>query len=286
MEWVPQSSEFAEKEEAYAKAASVAALLTSGVMPEADAMVWNDRHVAALRRLHDCANCIDEDGGDDLTDRLIAQVNVAADDIVGDGLDGHQDPDIYTLSDEARAVMALSTAEKRSVITPEVLARRWRIGLSAAKRTLSVTTQAGIRNVLVPAERRTRQKLNHLKFPTLKASIYSDTMFASKLTSLRGCNAAQVFTNGKGYDRFYPIKTKKLASEGLMTFIQEAGIPKLLITDNAPEEVAGEWGHICRKFHVQQKQIVPHSPWSNLAEASIRELKKSIRRILRTTGAP
>jgi hypothetical protein len=212
---------------------------------------------------------------------------VASDDIPGDGLAGHADPpDVYPLPESTRTLFALSTDEKRSVITPEVLACRWNIGLLTAKRTLSVTTQVGIRNVLVPAERRTRQMLNHLRFPTLRADIYSDTMFASKLGSLRGHTTAQVFTNGRGYDCFYPIKSKKFAPQALTSFIQDNGIPKLLITDNAPEEYAGEWGKICRKYRIQQKATVPHSPWANLAEASVREIKKLVRQTLQKTNAP
>ena len=63
------------------------------------------------------------------------------------------------MGDEARqtqAVFALSTSQQRSVLTPEVLARRWAIGLDTAKRSLQVTTQAGIRNVLAPGERKLR----------------------------------------------------------------------------------------------------------------------------------
>ena len=64
------------------------------------------------------------------------------------------------MDDEARqaqVVSALSTSEQSSVLTPEVLAWRWAIGLDTAKRTLQVTTQAGIRNVLATGERKLHQ---------------------------------------------------------------------------------------------------------------------------------
>ena len=112
------------------------------------------------------------------------------------------------MDDEARqthAVFALSTSEQRSVLMPEVLARRWAIGLDTAKRTLQVTTQASIKNVLAPGERKLHQRLDHLKFLNLRGRFYTDTMF-SKVKSIRGHRTAQIFTNGQGYDQFYPMK--------------------------------------------------------------------------------
>ena len=142
---------------------------------------------------------------------------------------------MYPLSQASCAILALTTEEKRSAITPEILSRRWHIGVATAKRTLLVTTQAGVRNVLVPADRRTRQRLNHLKYPTLWVDLYTDTLFSTKVPSIRKCTAAQVFTNGRGYDRFYPIRSKAFAPESLMSFIQDVGIPKTIISDNAWE---------------------------------------------------
>jgi hypothetical protein len=73
----------------------------------------------------------------------------------------------------------------------------------------------------------------------------------------------------------------------LMPFIQKVGFPQTIVTDNAPdEEVYGEFGKICRKFHIKQEQTVPYSPWSNLAESSIRELKVGIRTALQPSKEP
>jgi hypothetical protein len=223
---------------------------------------------------------------DSLADRLIAAINIAADDMDGDGLSGHSDDIVYPMGKESRKLFSLSTNEKRSVLTPAILAQRWGIGLDAAKRTLQVTTQAGIRNVLAPGERKLHQKLHHLAFPTLKGCWYSDTLF-SKVKSLRGHMAGQVFTNGRGSDYFYPFKSKGQAgSLGLMSFIHDAGIPQTIVTDNAQEEVYGDFKAICRRFHIKQEQTVPYSPWSNLAESAIRELKVGIRKAMRRSHAP
>jgi hypothetical protein len=57
-------------------------------------------------------------------ERIVATVCVivAADDLVGDGLDGHEAMDVY--STESRAICQLATTEHRSVITPKILAQR------------------------------------------------------------------------------------------------------------------------------------------------------------------
>ena len=282
-EWQPYSAEFAEMEKQVVTH-NVAAVTCS---PVSAGTLSDDRYISSMTRMELSHVLVEMDPDpDSLLDRLVSQVNVASNDVIGDGLDGHVDEVVYQLSPASRAVLALSTDAKRSVITPEILSRRWHIGLSTAKRTLAVTTQAGVRNVLVPADRRTRQRLNHLKFPTLWVDLYTDTMFSGRVPSIRKCTAAQVFTNGRGYDRFYPIRSKAFAPDSLMSFIQDVGIPKTIISDNAGEEIHGDWATTCRKFRIEQKHTVPYSPWQNLAESAIREIKRSIAKLLRRTTAP
>jgi hypothetical protein len=60
---------------------------------------------------------------------------------------------VYPNVDGRIAIAALSTKERRSVLSPEVLAKQWGIGLNAAKATLLNTTQDGVRNVFLPSSR-------------------------------------------------------------------------------------------------------------------------------------
>jgi hypothetical protein len=71
-----------------------------------------------------------------------------------------------------------------------------------------------------------------------------------------------------------------------MKFIHQVGVPHTLIADNANEEVEGRARDTCTKYRINIKTTVPHSPWQNLAEASIRELKKNVRRTIRRTNTP
>ena len=81
---------------------------------------------------------------DEFAERMIQSVNVAGDDWNGDGLDGYENPDLFRLTDIDRHVFSLSVDDKRNVITKEILAWRWGIGLDTAHKTLKCTTRRGI----------------------------------------------------------------------------------------------------------------------------------------------
>jgi hypothetical protein len=103
---------------------------------------------------------------------------------------------------------------------------------------------------------------------------------------VRGYTCAQIFTDGHGFVKVYPIKGKGEAHQALMRFIHEVGVPKDLLTDLAPEEMRGEWGEIVRKYKINQKTMEANLPWQNRAEAEIREVKKLVRRALRVNSTP
>ena len=83
MRWDPSSDEFAKKEETCVSSVCVAEkLLATDHARNASRLV---SAVNSLRSMHVYPG--QEDGS--LADRLVAAVNVAADDIAGDGLSGH-----------------------------------------------------------------------------------------------------------------------------------------------------------------------------------------------------
>ena len=188
-------------------------------------------------------------------------------------------------SDSSVVISDVRTAAARPYLSPAILAKRWSISLDAATTTLNVTTQTAVRNVHLASERKVRIKAPWLQFPSIKGEFYVDSLF-SKVTALHGFTGGSIYTNGSGYDRFYPWTRKGEHPNTLTTLFNDVGIPQVLISDNAKEELQGRAREICKKYHVHQKPTVPHSPWQNAAEASIRELKKNVRRTLRRTGAP
>ena len=58
-------------------------------------------------------------------ERLVVVVDVASDDLSGDGLDGDGDRDLFRVDDESRRVFEMLRSQKQSVITKEVSAKCW-----------------------------------------------------------------------------------------------------------------------------------------------------------------
>ena len=92
--------------------------------------------------------------------------------------------------------------------------------------------------------------------------------------------------NGLGFDIPFPLTMKGDASLGLDKFIQDVGIPQVLITDEVKEETLGAWLSTCQKYQIKMEQTVPYSQWRNLAEASVRELKYGICKATHRLGSP
>jgi hypothetical protein len=148
-------------------------------------------------------------------------------------------------------IYAMNLKARGPVITKELLAKRWGIGLDTAHQTLTAMTQSGIRHVLHPVEQRYRTRQSQLCFPTLNTKFYTDTMF-STMKSICGNKCAQVFTNGLGYDLFYPLKKESEVGDALNEMIRSVGIPKELISDGAKAETAGCFAEITSKYRVKQ----------------------------------
>lgn len=223
--------------------------------------------------------------------RMIGAVSTYTDSIA-DGMVLDDDHDLFharleeTIHIRPRiSSIKTSFASAASILDSKTLAKRWCIGLTKADKTLKVTTQAGVRNVLVPSERKVRKKAPWLKFPSIKGHWYSDEIF-SKIPSVHGDKGASVFTNGKGFDVIYPWRSKKHHPEALMSLIHEVGVPQIMVSDGGKELSHGKSREICSEYRIKQEVTVPYSQWQNAAEASIRELKKSVIRITRKTGVP
>ena len=135
---------------------------------------------------------------------------------------------------------------------------RWSLDLESAARTLNVTTQNGIRKVVLPVERRSRTKQSHLHSPTLSGKFFSDTLFP-KEKSVHGHSCAQLTTNGSGYTHYYTMKAKSEAPDALMAFIHESGVLAWQVVDNAPEQNHARWNKIQREFQTLQTNTEPYT---------------------------
>ena len=92
-----------------------------------------------------------------MADRLVAAIRGKA----------YMDSGTNTL---AREVDALVRGDAQSEITPDIVAHRWKIGLTTAAKTHQVTTQLGVRTLKHPAQRRFCTAMPHLRYPRLKGT--------------------------------------------------------------------------------------------------------------------
>ena len=89
-----------------------------------------------------------------------------------------------------------------------------------------------------------------------------------------------------GWCRAFPMANKSQAHEGLSLLLQREGAPNTMIMDVAVDQVMGMFRRKCREAEIRAKQTEPYTPWSNAAEAAIRELKKGVGRQMVRSKAP
>jgi hypothetical protein len=160
-------------------------------------------------------------------------------------------------------VSVAQSSNYRYRVTPEELARRWNIGLSAAKRTLLATTQRGVKDIASQTlTQRVKPTTSQLRYRHLRTSVYTDTMF-SCVMSLSGNTCAQIYVNDLDWTRAYAMKSKGNAHETLDLLFHREGVPAEIISDGAKELVQGEFRRKVRAAGSHARQIEPYSPWLN-----------------------
>ena len=145
----------------------------------------------------------------------------------------------------------------------ESLACLWNIGLPAAKNTLNVTTQDHVRQLNNGINRRVKTQAHQRQYRHIGGYLggFASDTFKMPIKSTRGNEYVQLFSNKAHFIQSYPMKEKGHAHHSLDRFIHDVGVPHKMMTDGAKELHMAEWGKICRKFSIHQKNTEPHSPW-------------------------
>ena len=157
------------------------------------------------------------------------------------------------------------------------------------KKTLEATTQ--FVNTVEAETRTTPRRHFKVRLPSLRPKrlvegFHTDTFF-SDCKSLTGFKCAQVFVGAtSGYTYVVPMKGKGYAFDALKSFISDVGAPAFLLTDNAYEEVRGEWEEICKTYCISQIATEPHYQHQNKAERRIQDIKRQARVLMRINRAP
>jgi hypothetical protein len=114
---------------------------------------------------------------------------------------------------------------------------------------------------------------------------FTDKMFSNS-KSRKGNKAAQVFCTANRWTRFSPMAKEKDAHEALSLLFHRDSVPNVMVTDGAKAQIQGDFQRKLSKAGCHIKQTEPHTPTSNEAEGSIRELKRGVGREMVRSGAP
>jgi hypothetical protein len=79
---------------------------------------------------------------------------------------------------------------------------------------------------------------------------------------------------------------EKDAQEALSLLFHWDGVPNVMVMDGAKAQIQGGSRRRLREAGCHIKQKEPHTPKSNAAEGSIRELKRGVGREMVRSGAP
>jgi Reverse transcriptase (RNA-dependent DNA polymerase) len=191
---------------------------------------------------------------------------------------------VYNMTN-SRMIHATSSTEHRCNVPNETLARRWGTSLQTAKETIACTTQQGLRATQGELTRPFRTRQKQLENRYLNTKMYTDTLFMST-PSARGSTCFQLFVTSEGFVAGKPLKSKADAYEVLEYVCRKYGVPKLLVSDGAREELLGNWGRVVKQNLIRQRITEPHSGWQNRCEDEIRELRKHYARIMALHNCP
>jgi hypothetical protein len=128
--WDPTDGSLAEAESRVVKAAILERASECGTMRNHERLITSVHQYSKTFTSDLNLDSVAHDENADSYDHVIGAVAVAADDQVGNGLDGHKDKEVYERSSEVWKI------ERRLVSTPEILSRRFGIGLESAKKIL------------------------------------------------------------------------------------------------------------------------------------------------------
>jgi hypothetical protein len=173
-----------------------------------------------------------------------------------------------------------TTKTRSGFVSPEALAKRWGIGLEAAKKTVEVTTQRAVRDLeSATGTRRLKPYAAQLRYKRLDTEMFSD-IFYGPCRSLEGNKFAVVYATRFHWTHVYPVKSRTEAHYSLDDLFRRHGVPVTLIPDNAGELTGGEYKKKAQKAQCHLAPIEAYTPNQNFAEPSIRELRRTYRKMM------
>ena len=193
-----------------------------------------------------------------------------------------EEPELFTAS-------SVHTS-KSAGVSPEDLAKIFRIDIQRARRTVEATTQNVKRSKDPTLSRRYSTNDRALRYRHIKELFFMDTFFATGKAgkTTRGHTCMQIFVTDKGFVYVVPLpdKSGKSIAYAISEFFKAVGIPDAFICDKSPEQTAGEAKRVCNQSGTAIRALEPNTPWANRAELYIGIFKDAIRKELRRSDCP
>ena len=181
-----------------------------------------------------------------------------------------------------------TSTDRHGIVSAEVLADRFGIGLNRARDTLKATHQRGVRSALLPISRRYRAD-RQFDTKRLKGKFATDTVYA-KRRSLVGNIGSQVYSHKCGFNECYhlPKVDGERVGNSLKSFISDYGAPDHLTFDGAAVQVGRntDFQKTIRKYEIKSHVSAPRRPDENPAEGAIREIKRRWYRLQAKSNIP
>jgi hypothetical protein len=137
---------------------------------------------------------------------------------------------------EKRNVSAFASHSRSHGLSAETFAKNWNIPVERAKRTLSVTTQGGIRS-RPDVLRRFKTNDRMLRYNRLNTNMFTDTMEAGAL-SRRQIKYAQVNVVPPSWMKAYGMRTKGDVHHTLSDLFRDVGVPERMAMDGSKEQLS------------------------------------------------
>ena len=179
-------------------------------------------------------------------------------------------------------------ASRSQGVSPEFLAKIWRIDLKDAQRTLNVTSQLLKRSDDPSLSRNYTTNDRMLRYHRIHQYFFTDTFFATKKAgkTSRGFTCMQLFVTDKGFVHVVPMRSKGEVPQAMKLFAKEIGAPDAFVCDAAREQVSAEVRSFCHKIGTSLRILEEGTPWANRAELYIGLLKEAIRQDMKASGSP
>ena len=165
--------------------------------------------------------------------------------------------DCDLFEDISMAFVSASHAEKSTGVTPEILAKVWRIDNATTKRTIDVTTQLARQDINTSLYHHFVTNGRILRYRRIASFFYTDCFFVTnkqgqrKAMSTRAFTFMKLFVSDKGYVFVVPMHSTSEFPNALLLFAKEVGVPMYLITDPNPSHKPKEVRHFPTRLELR-----------------------------------